>query len=103
MYRTYDSKNGIGPRIYRNPSEIKRDIKRIGEEIDEALSMINIRSLLIDILSGENATSPEKLIPDLEEAIYEAKEALVKMRGLKEDLCSLEEELEETRCKVGSI
>lgn len=103
MYRKYDSKNGAPSRIYRNPSEIKEDIKRIGEEIDDALSMINIRSLLIEILSGENAASPEKLIPDLEEAIYEAREALSKMRGLKEELCSLEEELEETRCKVGSI
>jgi hypothetical protein len=103
MYRTYDSNNGIGPRIYRNPSEIKTDIKKIGMEIDETLSMINIRSLLIDILSGDNAASPEKLIPDLEEAIYEAKDALNKLRGLKEELCMLEEELEETRCKVGSI
>lgn len=102
MYRTYDSKNGIGPRIYRSPSEIKKDIKKIGEEIDETLSMINIRSLLIDILSGDNAASPEKLIPDLEEAITEAREALGKLRGLKEELCMLEEELEETRCKLGS-
>ncbi len=102
MYRTYDSKNGIRPRIYRNPSEIKKDIKKIGIEIDETLSMINIRSLLIDILSEDNSESPESLIPDLEEAINDAKVALAKLRGLKEELCMLEEELEETRCKVGS-
>ena len=103
MYRKYDSKNGIGARIYRSPSEIRKDIKRISEEIDDTLSMINIRSLLIEILSGENLASPEKMIPDLEEAIYEAKGALENMKGLKEELCLLEEELEETRCKVGSI
>ena len=101
MYRTYDSANGLSPRIYRMPSEIKRDIKRISENIDETYSMLNIRSLLVEILSSESADSPDKLIPDLEEAVYEARCALEKMRGLEEELRLLEEELEETRCRIG--
>ena len=101
MYRTYDLANGLPPKIYRMPSEIKRDIKIISEKIDETYSMLNIRSLLVEILSSEGADSPDKLIPDLEEAIYEAKCSLGKMRGLEEELRYLEEELEETRCRIG--
>lgn len=102
MYRTYDLANGLAPRIYRMPSEIKTDIKKITERIDEACAMLNIRSLLVEILSSERADSPEKLIPDLEEAVFEARCALDKLRGLEEELAALEDELEDTRCILGS-
>ena len=60
--------------------------------------MLNIRALLIDILSGDNADKPEALIPDLELAIDEAKEALGRMKTLREELSLLREELEEVKC-----
>jgi hypothetical protein len=46
-------------RIYREPSEIKRDITKINNRIEEVRDMINIRSLLMDILVGERADEPE--------------------------------------------
>ena len=55
--------------------------------------MLNIRSMLIDILSGECSDKPESLIPDLELAVSEAKDALGRMNSLKEELSLLEEEL----------
>lgn len=98
MYRSYDTVNGIPPRIYRTPGEIRRDISEISEKIEATSEMLNIRALLVDMLMSERSDSPEKLIPDLEEAISEAREALVNMKRLKDELTSLEEELGEVKC-----
>ena len=101
MFRKFDTVNGIPARIYRAPEEIRRDIRGISVRIKETSSMLNIRELLINILLSERADSPEKLVPELEEAIAEAKEALAAMAELKEELNSLEEELRETRWLLG--
>ena len=100
MYRSYDMVNGLPPRIYRAPSEVRRDIAEISEKIEAVNDMLNIRSLLIDVLMSEGASSAEKIIPELEEVVNEARYALEKLRSLKEDLNLLEEELEEVRCLV---
>ena len=98
MYRSYDTVNGMPPRIYRTPGEIRRDIAEISEKIELTNDMLNIRALLLDMLISERTDSPEKLIFDLEEAISEAREALANMKKLEEELSLLEEELEEVRC-----
>ena len=102
MYRTFDTENGIPARIYRTPRAIKEDIKKISSEIKETSSMLNIRELLVNILTSERANSPERLIPELKEAILEAEEALVSLKQLKEELSSLNEELWEVRCLFGN-
>ena len=101
MYRTFDTENGIPPRIYRAPAEIKNDIQEISQRIKETSSMLNIRELLVNILVSEHAGSPEKLIPELEEAIAEARWALDSLNNLKEELDSLEDELQEVRWLFG--
>ena len=101
MYRTFDTSNGIPARIYRSPEEIKKDIRAISVRIEETASMINIRELLINILTKERVTPPEKLIPELEDAIIEARFALDSLVSLKEELDSLEEELGEVRWLFG--
>ena len=50
MFRKYDLANGLPIRIYREPAEIKRDIIKINSKIEEMRDMINIRSLIMDIL-----------------------------------------------------
>lgn len=101
MFKTYDTVNGIPPRIYRNPQQIRRDISEIRQKIDETNAMLNIRSMLVEILAGERQDSPERLIPELEEAIGEARCALDKMRELKDELFALEEELGDVKCVLG--
>lgn len=101
MYRSYDVINGLPPRIYRTAAEIRLDIAKISEKIEQTAQMLNIRALLVDMLMSERSDSPEKIIPDLEEAIGEAREALAGLKGLKEELISLEEELCEVRCLFG--
>ena len=100
MYRGYDMKNGLPPRIYRDAQEIKRDIAIINDRIEEANSMLDIRSLIIDILVSDNKDNPEILIFDLEDAIKEAKSALELLKSLNEELLMLEDEILEVRCRI---
>lgn len=100
MYRSYDANCGLPPRIYRLPAEIKRDIMDIRRRIEETADMINVRSLLIDILVGDSESEPERLIPELYDAIVEANTALGRLGELKEELSLLEEELGEVRCML---
>ena len=101
MYRTFDTVNGIPASIYRTPAEIKEDIRKISVSIKETSAMLNIRDLLVNILTSELASKPEKLIPELEDAIAEARWALDSLSKLKEELDSLEDELQEVRWLFG--
>ncbi|MBE6645181.1 MAG: hypothetical protein E7612_07385 [Ruminococcaceae bacterium] len=101
MFRKFDTANGIPPRLYRSPSEIKSDIRKISASIEETSSMLNIRELLLNILMSERASLPEKIIPELWDAINEANLALSSLRELKEELDSLEDELREVRWLLG--
>ena len=103
MYRNSDSVNGIPARLYREPCEIRDDIKAITLKIEETSSMLNIRELLINMLMDEKRNTPENLIFDLEDAIFEAKEALNLFKALNEELTSLEEELEEVKWLKGGM
>ena len=98
MYRSYDADCGLPPRIYRLPAEIKRDITDIKRRIEETTDMINVRSLLIDLLVGDFENEPEKLIPELYDAIAEANGAIACLKELREELSLLEEELGEVKC-----
>lgn len=101
MYRTYDMVNGIPPRIYRTPDEVRRDIDEISAKIKAANLRLNLRALVVDILSGERGGAPEALIVELESAIGEAREALSELKSLQDELSALEEELGELKWLVG--
>ena len=101
MYRPFDTENGIPARIYRTPGEIREEMARIVEAINEVSHTLNIRELLMNILTSELKDDPEKLIPELEDTIGEAKEALSRMKELEEELGILREELCEVKCLFG--
>ena len=101
MLRGYDNESGTPPRIYRTTGEIRRDISDIREKIEETAYMLNIRSLMIDILANDRKRPSENLVSELKDAISEAMEALCKMNELKEEIALLEEELEETKWQLG--
>ena len=100
MYRGYDNECGLPPRIYRAPEEIGRDMRRLKAAISEINSKLNIRSLLLDIISEEAETSPEGVVLTLENMLAEAEEALSRLRELRFELSLLEEELHEVRCEM---
>ncbi len=97
MYRSYDTKNGIGPTIYRSPAEIREDIRYIKEKIRGVNEALNLREMLTSILAGERSGEPEMLVETLSEVVEEAKSALDELRGLEEELCELEAELGEVK------
>ena len=101
MYRTYDMVNGIPPRIYRTPTEIRRDIDEISSKIKETNLKLNLRALVIDIISCDRNSSPEQLISELESATCEAREALSDLTRLSDELSALEEELGEVKWLCG--
>ena len=101
MYRINKLNQGGYIRTYRTPYEIKRDIAEIKERISDIGDMLNIRSILIDILADERSDSPEILIPELEAAVNEAKGALKELEELDSELSALREELSEARWRLG--
>jgi len=101
MYRKFDETYGFPLRLYRNPRDIHNDMREIRIKIAEANERLNIRGMLVDILSGERADCPEKLVPELEEAISDAKEALHVLDELADELSRLEAELAEVKWVLG--
>ncbi len=101
MYKCPDVENGIPARIYRNPKEIRRDIRVINVKIKETNAMLNIREMLLDLLLNDSQNTPDKLILELEAALEEAKSAIEELSLLEEELSELEEELEEAKWLLG--
>ncbi len=101
MYRSYDNANGIPSMIYRSPAEIKEDMREIKSRIDKVNSMLNIRELLLDMLSEQSGSS-QKVVTDLINLLSEAREALSELSELEGELSTLEEELTEVQCILRS-
>ena len=101
MYRSYDFKSGMPPHIYRSLTEIRTDMGKISGEIAATNQKLNIRSMLMDLISRERCEKPKSIIPELEEIVGEAREALDRLAELEEELTALHEELRSTRCAMG--
>ena len=104
MYKVYDASVGLPPTIYRTPCEVRRDISAIRDKISDINERLNLRTLLMDILSDERTVSePEFWIPELTEALGEAKEAQICLIRLERELAELEEELRETKWAYSNL
>ncbi len=100
MIRPYDDNEGIPPRLYRRPSEIREDISRIRGEIKEIENMLTVKNLLMEIIT-EEARLPSRWVPELEEAAAYARDSLDKLTSFSQRLDELREELCDTRCMLG--
>lgn len=102
MYRVNSFYSGESPRIYRNTGEIRKDIKRISDEIRESNERLNLRALLLDLVDECRAEElkPAIWIPELSAALDEAREAYERLSTLYDELEILHEELRETRCAL---
>lgn len=102
MYRENDIYSGEGARIYRNTAEIRKDIRRISDEIRVSNERLNLRALLLDLVDegrGEDIR-PAIWIPELSAALKEAEEAYEHLCTLHDELEILHEELRETICAL---
>lgn len=83
----------IPPRTYRATEEICADIRGVREEISDILDMLNVRTLLTNIISEDSESDMNRRIEALNELLDYAGEALAEMRELEELLDALREEL----------
>ncbi len=101
FFTNYSTYEGEPIRLYRTPEEIGRDIGNIKEKIEKTAGMLNVRSILTDMIAECAEGDPERWLPALKSAVADAEETLELLRSLKEALDMLEEELEDTRCVLG--
>ena len=100
MYSHANVYEGMPPRLYRSPEEIRRDMIQISARIKENEEMLSVHNLLIEMIPTWAEQSPEKWIPELEETVAEAQEALDNLKRLQYALEELSHELEEVKCMM---
>ena len=93
MYLYADEYEGMPPRLYRTPGEIRRDISLISEKIRDTESMLSVHNILLEMIPTWAEESPERWIPELMETVAEAEEALDNLKLMKQALEELSLEL----------
>ena len=76
MYSCMNVNEGAPARLYRAPSEIRRDMIGISRTIRENEEMLSVHNLLIEMIPEWAEKSPEDWIPELEEIVAEANDAM---------------------------
>ncbi len=92
---------GIPPRLYRSPEEIRREMGDISKRIRAADEQLNLRNMLMSVMAELADAEPRRWIPELEEALAEAKDALEDLSHLERTLEELSAELSELRWAGG--
>ena len=98
MYTVMNNVEGEAPRLYRSPSEIRRDMAVISSKIEETSDMLSVHNILMEMIPIWAEEAPEEWIPELEETLADATEALETLKELKCSLEELQEELEDVKC-----
>lgn len=98
MYTLANNVEGTPARLYRSPSEIRADIERISRQIEEITDMLSVHNLLMEMIPIWAEEAPEDWIPELEETLDEATDALEALKELKDGLEELHYELEDAKC-----
>ena len=101
FFTNYSTYEGEPMRLYRSPTDVRRDIFEIKQKIAECDSRLNIKGILTDSLTEYAYGEPEKWIPALKALVDEADETLRTLEGLKQTLDMLTRELEDTKCVLG--
>ena len=101
FFRNYSTYEGEPARLYRSPERIREDILVIRKKIESVDSMLNIRTILTDVIDKYAAGDPEKWIPALALIVEDAEETLDSLKKLRENLDQLTEELEDTKWALG--
>lgn len=91
---------GDGGHIYRSVSEIRDDIRRVRELIEEINLSLNIRDMLMRMLSDAASDEPSEWLPELCELAEGAKEGLFELSRLDKTLDELRDELSYTKAAL---
>ena len=91
---------GLPPRLYRTPNEIRRDMEVISTKLCEIEGMLSVHNLLVEMIPDWSKKSPECWIPELSDILVEAEESLRKLHILRDALEELKCEMEDVRCHL---
>lgn len=97
IYIKASNYEGEPGRLYRSPQEIKKDIEGIKQRIQAVSGMLNIRTILTEMLSEYDPHDPGKWITTLEEVVQNGRDTLDSLKLLNTDLDLLRRELEDVR------
>lgn len=100
MYIRPRPNEGIPGGLYRDTSEIRRDMSIIEgkiREVEDKLSVRNIISALIESDNAEEKIIDESTVSALETIIADAERSLFHLERLRDAMNYLEEELSEVR------
>ena len=87
---------GMPPRLYRTPGEIRSDIFDVKQRIDSLNSRLNSRNIIGELRAGCAEGEAEKWLPKFKSIVEDAEDALEALRELGDTLDGLREELRET-------
>ena len=81
----------------------KPDFSAISQKIKETESMLSVHNILLEMIPAWAEESPEKWIPELEETVAEAQEALENLKRLQYGLQELAAELERLSARAAQL
>ena len=103
MFKIFDATAEMPSVPYRTPREVRRDISVIKEKIKDVNERLNMRTLLMDMLSDEGTVNnPNSWIPELTEALEVARQSQMTLLSLEKELRELCAELKESRWVHGN-
>lgn len=100
MYSCMNVYEGLPPRLYRSPEQIRRDMMQISARIKENEERLSVHNLLIEMIPTWAEDSPERWIPELDQTVEEAEQTLENLKRLQYALEELSCELEEVKCML---
>ena len=92
---------GIPTRLYRSAEEIREQMERVAEMVSEVNERLNVRSMLMWLITEYADAEPCRWIPELEDTLARAQDAVRELEELKAALEDLRAELAEARWAVG--
>ena len=101
FFTNYSTYEGEPARLYRSPTDIRRDIYEIKEKIAKCNEMLNVRGILTETITDLSLGEPSGWICALRAIVEDAEDTLSTLNELKATLDCLKEELEDTRCVLG--
>ena len=102
MLVSADFYEGEGAHIYRSIPAIRVDIDEVARQIDDINSSLNIRDIVMELISESAEDEPREWIPELSMLIRESEAGLRRLCELKDTLNALKDELEYTKRALGA-
>ena len=96
-----NNREGIPTRLYRSTEEIREQMERVAEMVSEVNERLNVRNMLMWLITEYADAEPCRWIPELENTLAMAQDAVRELEELKAALEDLRSELSEARWAMG--